>query len=684
MISGTVCAASLPYYNNGDFLKNENKDKFNKNFDEFIEKIKNIKIPIINTLLFNVKKYIKTYDIDINPSSITTSIIKEESSFSLKKFTFNVLSTHSQPVECYYNLNLDDKSNIFQLELPINLPPNEKQQIMVGIITALSENHPGFKYRYKTTGSMIMYSYLNSNTEIIDQFINNFIPSNLTINCNEKQNQLNPRCVIDNIIPLIQNLQTDIPGFIKEIQNNIESYIPMVISAKYQFLDTLVNNVIQNFTDSLGPNFKSLLENTTLILNYLTNTDCSLYSSGSSNNKEDTLNNKDFEYCREKKRNNLEKIIKLIKPNLKCSTLINNITSKLDNNDIEENIKYILFLLNEMSKNPESFNKELTQVILDVAFCLQDKFDEYWNIANNYLKNIKQYLNSSIILLKKDILYALFQTLTNLPKIMHFEELDEHINGIKTKTGLLISDNAEKIQKKIIEFSKKFNEFGDGIYNLSSSTILKVITNKKLDINSDSEIEILNIPDKDILIKIYANYILRNSNAKYLQILIFDSPLVSLITNLNESEYSDSVNIFVSIILYNDKNEEIPINAIDEKYKPEILYLKDKYQSLKKCFYYNDEKKELDSEGVIIDENYEYNSKNYIKCASSHLTAFTAGTYNFNSNITWWVVLLIIIGILFVLVIFVVIIIIIKKRNKSRISASDIDSLGKTEAKLLY
>ena len=358
-----------------------------------------------------------------------------------------------------------------------------------------------------------------------------------------------------------------------------------------KYLNNLVNTFIQNVTDSLFSDFQSLLENTTSIIYYLTNIDCSVYSSGLSNSQSDTIKNKEYISCRKEKLTNLEKVINIIKPYLKCSSLINNITSILDNNDIEEKLKYLLFLINEIVKNPESFNKELTQIVLDVSFCLQDTFDEYWNITNLYLQNIKQYLNSSIIALKKDILYTIFQTLSNLPKIMHFEELDEHIKEQKTKTGLLISDNAEKLQKKIIEFSKKFNEFGDGIYSLSNSTLLKIITNKQLDIKSDSELEIFNITDKDIVIKIYANYLLRDNNAKYLQILSFDSPLVSVITNGNENEYSDAVKNFISIVLYNDKNEEIPINTINEKYKPEILYLKDKYDSLKKCFYYNEEKK---------------------------------------------------------------------------------------------
>ena len=103
-----------------------------------------------------------------------------------------------------------------------------------------------------------------------------------------------------------------------------------------------------------------------------------------------------------------------------------------------------------------------------------------------------------------------------------------------------------------------------------------------------------------------------------------------------------------------------------------------KYESTKKCFYYNEEKKELENNGIVIDENYVYNEKSYFKCTSSHLTAFTAGTYNFNSSLPWWGILLIVCSILLVLVGFVIIFIIVKKKKvKYRLSKTQIDSTFK-------
>ena len=104
----------------------------------------------------------------------------------------------------------------------------------------------------------------------------------------------------------------------------------------------------------------------------------------------------------------------------------------------------------------------------------------------------------------------------------------------------------------------------------------KVEVNKGLNISFDSEIKIISVPEKDIIIKIYSNYLLRNNNAKTLQILVFDSPLVSVKTSGEKKKTSDSINSFISIILYNEKGEEIPIKTINKEYRTEILYLKKK------------------------------------------------------------------------------------------------------------
>ena len=105
----------------------------------------------------------------------------------------------------------------------------------------------------------------------------------------------------------------------------------------------------------------------------------------------------------------------------------------------------------------------------------------------------------------------------------------------------------------------------------------------------------------------------RTSNAKNLQILINDSPLVSVKSNVKEDKSSVVVNIFVNIILYDDKNETISIKNNDNKYRNEILYLKSAYNSLEKCFNYDENNKDLKISGISINDTYEYNGQKYFK-----------------------------------------------------------------------
>ncbi len=59
----------------------------------------------------------------------------------------------------------------------------------------------------------------------------------------------------------------------------------MAINAKFKYLNPLINEFIQNFTKPILDNIiSSLFENVTNIFNYLSNTECSVYVSGSNIN----------------------------------------------------------------------------------------------------------------------------------------------------------------------------------------------------------------------------------------------------------------------------------------------------------------------------------------------------------------------------------------------------------------
>ena len=676
----TFCTAPLPLYNLGKYLTIKERDKFSKKFDEFINDVKRYSIFLGITLK---DKYEKIIDTDINQNSIKASFINSTNNDDILNINFNVLSTHSQPVQCFYNYDLSNNCRYSLLENSINLSPNEKQIINVKITDPTENimytlnfkcynNLPHFKLRYKTTGIMNMFTYYhtdNDNSDSEEDEIN----TNTIINCNLKKNLFNPRCLKDKIISVVDKLTTDLPPFFKELENKAEQFSKMLPKVQNQYLDKLNNDFSQP-----NNNKTYMLEKVLEFTKYLTYLDCSIYSSGSSNKEEDTIKSQKYTECRQRKQNYLEKMVNTLRNKIQildCSFINNIITSELVG-DIEINLKYILILINELSNNPESYKKGLSSILLDTTICIQENFENYWEKVETQKRKSNEYLNTTISAIKKDVIYIMIQTLTNLAKVIHFDEIDGYIDAEKTKTGLILNEKYIKIQNKIIDFSRKLNEFGEESYDLSGSTFSIIEKNKGLNSSYDDVIKTINITNKNIILRIYSNYMLRINNADSMQILVFDSPLVSIKESEDKEKYSDSVNTFISIVLYNKKWEEIPITFIDENHRPEILYLKSQYDELKKCFYFDNGKKELEGEGVLIDENYEYNEQKYIKCASSHLTAFTAGTYNFNSDIPWWVVLLIISCILVVLLTMIIIFIVVKKKNnrKKRISYSNINS----------
>ena len=695
----TFCVAPLPLYKYGEYLTNWERDIYNGLFQKFITDMKTYTPGMLGISFKNNVELI--IDNEISQKSITATFVNEDN-INGKNLILEIKSSHTQSLQCYYNGDLSNNCKFSQLKSSIILNPNESKNINVKITSP--ENNkmyslnvkcynalPNFYFRYKTTGVMSIFTYLNLNDEEKYSPSSNQndykddIFTNITINCNDKKNMLNPRCFVDEFVPIFEKLTTDIPAFFKEIENQVQQYSKMLTSQKNRYLENLDNNIFPKEQEP-NQNLTLLFEKIIEFTKYLTYTDCSVFSSGSSNKEGETIKNEKYVICRENKQYYLKKIINILKDELNindCNSLNDAIFSRLSD-DAEINLKYTLILINEFSNNPESYKNGLSQELFDAAICIQENFDNYWTKVEAQLHD-KKFLNSSILAIKKDTLYILLQTLTNLAKVIHFDEIDGYINIKKTKTGLILNETYINIQKKIIELSKKLNDFGDELHSLSGSMLSRIITYKYSNESLENQTELISVPNKNILIRIYYNYMLEENNAKTLQVLVFDSPLVSIKTSGGAEKTSDSVNTFISIILFNEDGEEIPIKSINEKYRPQILYLKSKYQSLKKCFYYNEDKQELETDGVIIDENFEYNGEKYIKCASTHLTSFTAGTYNFNAQIPWWAFLLIVTIILIVLIGLITIFIIVKKRSKSRFSYRNINSqFNKKESLLDY
>ena len=698
----TLCASPSPLYNAGKFISKKETD-FNKRFDEFVEKMGNFDISEygLGADVLKVTNYVREYDnVSINPNSISVSLKKINPLNVLIPFTFEIKSTHSQNLECYYNKVLTGENSKFlkYFESRTVLAPNQKTEIEVGFPNYLIKddklyslnfkcyNLPGFIFKYETTGTMNKFTYYHTSSGI--EQITELI-EDTTINCNEKKNQLNPRCLKENLVSILDQIRTEVPQKIKEIENEVQKYASTAKKYKELYLAKLQEE-FQSLIVGGKKTIKEIVEKGIELLKYLTYTDCSIYASGSTNEESQTIKGAVYLECRKRKQEILEKILKFIENKLQCPTIGALIITNTLSPDLEENIKYITLLINELSNNPESFNENTSKILLSLVECIQYNFDKYWTLVEAYLKNTKKYLDGTIAAIKRDIEIIILQTLENLAKVIDFEQLDGYIATAEkeiTKTGLIIYDKAREIQRNITEFAKKLNQFGTANYTFSGSMFANIETNEGVKAGAETETKISFVPDKDIVVITNSNFLLNKDKAYALQTIVFESPLVSVKAKAEAEGTSDAVNTFISITLYDSKGNEISIKDLAEKYRPQILYLKEKYNQLKACYYYDENKNELVTSG-LYSENVTFMGKEYFKCSSSHLTSFTAGTYsiidnqnsknnesNEGSNTT--MVVLIIIGIILLLVIALIIFILIKKRNK--VNNSDIDSIKKDE-----
>ena len=336
-------------------------------------------------------------------------------------------------------------------------------------------------------------------------------------------------------------------------------------------------------------------------------------------------------------------------------------------NDLEENLKYIVLLINELSNNPESFKEKTSEILFELVDCITDNFDEYWKKVESYLKSSSEYLDDSIKAIKRDVENVILQTLENLAKVIDYGQLDGYIKEV-TKTGLIVYDKAKIIQKKILDFSKKLIDFGTGNYTFSGSMIANIETKEGMSVNADTETKATFVEDKDIVILTHSNFLLNKEGAYALQTLVFESPIVSVKATAEAEGSSDTVNTFISITLYDSNGKEISINKIKEDYRPQILYLKEKYNQLKACYYYDEDKNDLVTDGISSVEKVEYLGKEYFKCVTSHLSAFTAGTYGSNKRKSKaGMIVLIIFGILLLLAIGLIAYIMIRRRYSKTI-----------------
>ena len=414
----------------------------------------------------------------------------------------------------------------------------------------------------------------------------------------------------------INQIKTGVPTFIKDMQKDLNEFISQAGETQNKLINQYKENAINAYNNIKGvtdKSYKSLIEETTKAAKFLSYKICN------------ATNLTSYEECRNNKKEVFSQLINIVHEEFQCSKIITIITEQIIKEDIGGSLKYILFLINAISGNPDAIMRGKAQVLYDTMNCLKEELTKHWPEIEQKLKetNIDAY--------KQDITNVVIQSMENLVGVIHFEELDGYIPQCDAKTGLINNEYAKMIHKNIFETLKKLNHYGTQFYNFSPNLAVNVTTRqngKDLDINQQIMSE---FPEKGIKILYNADYFFKEfENVNSIQTVVFDSPLVS-IRGRSEKE-GGTANTFVGITLYdNDGNEVINNDLNIEKLKPIIYYKKNLFKAMTHCLFYNEQEDKIEDTGVET-KTIAINGEEYIQCIPNHLTSFTIGSYKSSST----------------------------------------------------
>lgn len=457
--------------------------------------------------------------------------------------------------------------------------------------------------------------------------------------------------------PLLKKLKTEIPSFIIDIKEKIGDFKEMAFETQQEVLNDLNNTVkglikeIKETKENVNENIKEFIEKSTKIAGFLAGRDCGI------------LDYIPFYECSDIKKYILSQILETINEEFKCSEIVNMITTDLISNDLSYNLKSILFFILTLSSNPDALIEGSAQILYDAINCFQEKYDIFWPQIE---KNLKIDEISSDV--KKDLFLILIYSITNIVEIFRNEEKE----GLLSKfNDLIYNDLAKNLQKTLLSYSKVFNEFGTNFYNISSSFALNVTINPGgLGLTTDSNLFISDFNNKGIKVILHTNYLLRMKGAYAMQTIVFDSPLIS-IKGKREVENGVS-NYFVGITLFDKNGSKIVVSDINiEDFRPQILFEKKLYNTMKTCLFYDEENNKLDNEGIKTEMNYILKGKSYIRCIPKKLAIFTIG----ESEVKFYdlKVIYIFIMFLFIILAFIVGFVILRKKTSKKTNNLDIE-----------
>ena len=628
----------------------EDLDKITNDFTEELNTIEKIN----NTLGIEINNAfsLETVKDDESPDKnlINVTYTKESKDTKGVDITFSITNNNKHPIVCAYNKELEKNGkarwlNPLDLYGELNIANGQTATLNFSLkkvdngysiysLVMDCGNLPGYIYHYYTTGPFIASSVYVSKETPKDY------EKKDKANC--ENNMHLPECIarknkedMKKVKKAIDEFESDIPSFVDDVLDDISNFAHLHIPEQKEILKDELKKLKQ--TQKLS---KEKLQQAYKILKQMVKKECT--------------NSENYEECRKDKKTIFEDLFKEIKDYFSCNNILDNIKNFDDSSSFTENVKSILALISSTTDNSDSLNKDNSQFLYNLSYCVLDKFDEIWDYTN---KEIKDLTPEESLNVKKDIIQLMVKSISNLVEIIKYDEadgfLEDQMKVLSTK--ILISETAKKLRKKIHHAAKLLWKLGNGNYVLDNL----VINITKLDENEKDEKQEFNFTEYGIQLRIKKKKLLKKFKADLMQIIIYRKyPQISI--NNTESE-----NKFISIKFFKDNNE-VEVDDIDDDDRPEIVFEKTKF---KKCVYYNENDEDLKKDGL---ENL--SDDKYTTCKVKHFTDFSISNLDVNngSSNTWKIILIIIFIILLAVAGFFVF---MKTRNP--VKNVDVENIGK-------
>ena len=375
--------------------------------------------------------------------------------------------------------------------------------------------------------------YPNNNQNIKQNNIKNNRNNNQnsSIYCNENKN--NPYCLKEELEHVFEELKLNIPLFMNNMKNDSDPFSqlkPKEPKEKYIKEEVNSESIRESFESNQNQKKrKQIMEKENELVGFLTQKDCTNLFNFTLNIFKDEI---------------LSKVIKSIKDYVQCNS-IDELISQGASNNKKKNFKYILFLIYEISSNPDSLKEGQSEVLYNVSLCLEKYFNIYWGSVERETSDYRDKIDE-----KEDISLILF------------------------KFGIMRDEQAKKLHKEILDFSHQFYDFGNGA-NISSSMNISIL--KFDDLNDEKLFD---------------------------QEIFYDTPFVPL----DDSNNNDNDNIardFICISIFDENGDEINFADLQEEDKP-IYYNPKKNRNMKQCIFFNESKEDLDKDEITPENNIMY------------------------------------------------------------------------------